>query len=190
MPRFAPMPPGVDVAATASTPPCSLRSRPMWPMASIVGAPCWPLKNMISDAHDTRLPGTWPKISCVILCVRFSANEYGGLSESTGDWSLQVNDRSKTRADLSAPSKDSTDPLWALAVGGLGIAVPPAAASAAAHPAAPSHLRRVRSLMSVPPWPWRLRQPACRVKGAVALLLLHSNVAVRVVDSGARARLL
>ena len=30
---------------------------------------------MISDAHDTRLPGTCPKISCVILCVRFSANE-------------------------------------------------------------------------------------------------------------------
>ena len=79
------MPPGVEVAATASTPPCSLRSRPMWPMASMVGAPCWPLKNMISDAHDTRLPGTWPKISCVILCVRFSANEYGGFRLSTGD---------------------------------------------------------------------------------------------------------
>ena len=47
----------------------------MWPMASIVGAPCCPLKNMISEAQDTRLPGTWPKISCVILWVRLSANE-------------------------------------------------------------------------------------------------------------------
>ena len=44
MPRFAPMPAGVDVAATASTPPWSFRSRPMWPIASMVGAPCWPLK--------------------------------------------------------------------------------------------------------------------------------------------------
>ena len=46
----------------------------MWPMASRVGEPCCPLKYMISEAHDTRLPGTWPKISCVILCVRLSAN--------------------------------------------------------------------------------------------------------------------
>ena len=68
------MPPGVEVAATASTPPCSLRSRPMWPMASSVGEPCCPLKYMMSDAHDTRLPGTCPKISWVILCVRLSAN--------------------------------------------------------------------------------------------------------------------
>src|SRR5213594_609855 len=83
-------------------------------MASMVGAPCWPLKYMISDAHDTRLPGTWPKISCVILCVRFSANEYGGLSDSTGDCSFHVNDRSKTRADLSAASNDSAEPPWAL----------------------------------------------------------------------------
>src|SRR5438034_105853 len=62
IPRFAPMPPGVDVAATASTPPKSFRSRPMWPMASIVGAPCWPLKYMISEAHDTRLPVGVPQI--------------------------------------------------------------------------------------------------------------------------------
>ena len=120
-------------------------------MASMVGAPCWPLKYMISDAHDTRLPGTWPKISCVILCVRFSANEYGGLSDSTGDCSFHVNDRSKTRADFSAASNDSAEPPWALATTGSRICVPPAAARAAAQPAAPSQRRRVSSLMSVPP---------------------------------------
>ena len=75
MPRSFPMPAGVAVAATASTPPCSLRSRPMWPMASMVGAPCWPLKYMMSEAQETRLPGTWPKISWVIRCVRLSAKE-------------------------------------------------------------------------------------------------------------------
>jgi hypothetical protein len=47
----------------------------MWPIASIVGAPCWPLKYMMSDAQGTWLPGAWPKISYVILCVRLSANE-------------------------------------------------------------------------------------------------------------------
>src|SRR5437868_3604259 len=99
-------------------------------MASMVGAPCWPLKYMISDAHDTRLPGTWPKISCVILCVRFSANENGGLSDSTGDCSFHVNDRSKTRADFSAASNDSAEPPWALATAGSRICVPPAAAMA------------------------------------------------------------
>src|SRR5205809_496394 len=38
IPRFAPMPPGVDVAATASTPPKSFRSRPIWPTAATVPA--------------------------------------------------------------------------------------------------------------------------------------------------------
>jgi hypothetical protein len=76
-------------------------------MASMVGAPCWPLKYMISDAHDTRLPGACPKISCVILCVRFSAKEYGGFSPSTGDCSLHVNDRSMTRALFSARRRSS-----------------------------------------------------------------------------------
>src|SRR5919197_3622299 len=101
----------------------------------MVGAPCCPLKYMISEAHETRLPGTWPKISCVILCVRFSANEYGGLSESTGDCSFHVNDRSKTRADFSAASNGSAEPAWALATAGPRMGVPPAA-TAAAQPAA------------------------------------------------------
>jgi len=45
---------------------------------------------LAAEEHDLRRPrhtaaGTWPKISCVILCVRFSANEYGGFRLSTGD---------------------------------------------------------------------------------------------------------
>src|SRR5437762_7176167 len=146
-------------------------------MASMVGAPCWPLKYMISDAHDTRLPGTWPKISCVILCVRFSANEYGGLSERTGDCSLHVNERSKTRADFSALSKASAEPPWALATAGPRMCIPPAAARAAVKPAAPSHVRRVTSLMSAPPS--ASEAASARVWSQASgprLLLLHKNV--------------
>src|SRR5256712_1983014 len=136
IPRFAPMPPGVDVAVTASTPPKSFRSRPMWPMASIVGAPCWPLKYMTSEAHDTRLPGACPKISWVIRCVRLSANAYGGFRPRIGDCSFQVNDRSNRRAPLTArPNSSGDGRVWAAA--GPAMATVPATLAAAV-----SHSRR------------------------------------------------
>src|SRR5947208_15008364 len=136
IPRFAPMPPGVDVAATASTPPKSFRSRPIWPTASIVGEPCWPLKYMISEAHDTRLPGACPKISWVIRCVRLRANAYGGFRPRIGDCSFHVNDRSNRRAPLTARTNSSGDGrVWATAR--------PAMATVPATPAAAvSHSRR------------------------------------------------
>src|SRR5882724_8021461 len=133
IPRFAPMPPGVDVAVTASTPPKSFRSRPMWPMASIVGAPCWPLKYMISDAHDTRLPGACPKISWVIRCVRLSANEYGGFRPRMGDCSFQVNDRSNRRALLTARTNSSGDGRVCATTGSAMATVPATPAAAVSH---------------------------------------------------------
>src|SRR3989454_9509202 len=133
IPIFAPMPPGVDVAVTASTPPKSFRSRPMWPMASIVGAPCWPLKYMISEAHDTRLPGACPKISWVIRCVRLSANAYGGFRPRIGDCSFQVNDRSNRRAPLTARTNSSGDGRVCAAAGPAMATVPATLAAAVSH---------------------------------------------------------
>ena len=103
---------------------------------------------MISDAHDTRLPGACPKISWVILWVRFSANEYGGLRPSTGDCSFHVNDRSKTRAAFSVPTSASAERGCAPATSGSRSSEPPTAARAASRPAVPSQSRRERSSMS------------------------------------------
>ena len=114
----------------------------MWPIASMVGAPCWPLKYMMSDAHETRLPGAWPKISWVILCVLLSANENGGFSERIGACSFQTNERSNTRAALTARIRSSAEPRGCAAAG------PPVAARSAVSPAVPSHCRRDVSLMT------------------------------------------
>src|SRR3989449_510945 len=72
IPRFAPMPPGVDVAVTASTPPKSFRSRPMWPIASIVGAPCRrrsPRPSATLDAIRFPYVPPWPRGSRTRLPV-------------------------------------------------------------------------------------------------------------------------
>src|SRR5947207_622911 len=68
-----------------------------------------PRKYMMADAHETRLPAAWPKISCVILCVLLSANWYGGFSERTGDCSFHTNERSNTRAAFTERMRSSAD---------------------------------------------------------------------------------
>src|SRR5215831_11554841 len=108
----------------------------MWPIASIVGAPCWPLKNIISEAHDTWLPGAWPKISYVILWVRLSANEYGGFRLRSGDWSFQVKDRSNIRTPFTVRISSSAEGRL------CAVAVPARAAATPRVAAEPSHCRR------------------------------------------------
>ena len=50
---LVPMPSGLLVDAAASTPPKSFPSRPMCPIASMLGAPCWPLKCITSDVNES-----------------------------------------------------------------------------------------------------------------------------------------
>ena len=85
---LAPMPSGFEVDAAASTPPKSLPSRPMCPIASMLGAPCWPLKCMTSAVKESWPPS--PNVPRVFACVAASANAYGGLTEAIGDVISQV----------------------------------------------------------------------------------------------------
>src|SRR5712692_9864561 len=100
---LAPMPAGSLVAAAASTPPYSLPSRPIWPMASIEGAPCWPLHSIFSAAKESWSPSL--NMPRVLPCVAASAIENGGFTEAMGDFESQMCERSMTRALAIAASR-------------------------------------------------------------------------------------
>src|SRR6185503_14932056 len=138
-----PMPRVSAVAAAASTPPNSLPSRPMWPMASMLGAPCWPLHCWISEVKDSLPPS--PNAPRVLACVAFKVMVYGGLTLAIGEFSSQVCDRSNMRARCTLRMKPSLSSPCASAPAPFPVA-------ASARPAAAAVLKKSRRSLMASPW--------------------------------------